>query len=206
VLRALPQRRQRNLHHGEPEVEIGAEAARVHLGAQVAVRRGDDAQVDGDELVRADAPDLAVLERAQELRLEIRREIADLVEKERPARRLLERADAPGVGAGERALLVPEQLALEEVGGDRAAVHDHERLVAASARLVQRLGGLALAGARLALEQDRRVRRGRPFEERDRVTHGRGLARQWSETGQRRDLGAVVLRRVIATYRRATPS
>src|SRR5262249_62293106 len=108
-------------------------------------------------------------------------------------------------GGGGRPVPRPEALAVGEVGGARAAAHARERLCAAPARLVQRLGGLALAGARLALEQDRRVRRGRPFEERDRVTHGRGLARQWSETGQRRDLGAVVLRRVIGTYRPATP-
>ena len=40
---------------------------------------------------------------------------------------LLEGARAPAQRAGEGALLVAEQLALEEVGRDRAAVHHHER-------------------------------------------------------------------------------
>ena len=46
----------------------------------------------------------------------------------------------PGVardGAGEGALLVAEELALEQVGGDRGAVHRDERLVGARRARVQ---------------------------------------------------------------------
>ena len=76
-----------------------------------------------------------------------RRELADLVEEQRAAVRRLERAGARGDGAGERAGLVTEQLALEEVAGDRAAVDDDERPVAPRAREVDRLGRDVLAGA-----------------------------------------------------------
>ncbi len=61
--------------------------------------------------VPADAVDLALLERAQQLRLQPRMHLADLVEQQRAAVRLLELADAAGDGAGEGALLVAEQLA-----------------------------------------------------------------------------------------------
>ena len=70
--------------------------------------------------------------------------------------------------AGERALLVAEQLALEQVGRDRAAVDDHERLVRARAGAVDRLRRLPLAGAGLALEQHGRVAGRRLLHQRER--------------------------------------
>ena len=62
------------------------------------------------------------------------RHVADLVEEERAAVRLLEAAAALRDRAGEGALLVAEQLALHELGGHRGAVHLHERLRRAAAR------------------------------------------------------------------------
>ena len=55
--------------------------------------------------------------------------------------------------AGERALLVAEQLGLEQVGRDGAAVDDDERPARARAGLVDRLAQHVLAGAGLALDQ-----------------------------------------------------
>ena len=60
------------------------------------------------------------------------RHVADLVEEERAAVRGLELADAPLVGAGERAALVAEELALEELVRDRRAVERDERAAARS--------------------------------------------------------------------------
>ena len=57
-----------------------------------------------------------------------KRHVADLVEEQRAALRGLEQAAAVGDRAGERALLVAEQLGLEQALGDRAAVDRHERL------------------------------------------------------------------------------
>src|SRR5262249_38559380 len=101
----------------------------VDLCAKIAVRRGDDAHVDREVRAAADAFDLPALEHTQQLRLEVGLELADLVEEERPAVGLFERAGACPGGAGERALLVPEELALEEVRRDRAAIDDDERPV-----------------------------------------------------------------------------
>ena len=96
---------------------------------EVAARGGDDADVDGSKAF--DPPTLftALLgERAQELRLHVDGELAELVEEERAAVGLGERADALVDGAGERAPLVAEEGALGERRGDGAAVDDDEGL------------------------------------------------------------------------------
>ena len=126
----------------------------AHLLAQAAVGRGDQPHVDRDVVVGADAPDLAPLEHAQQLGLQVDGQLADLVEEHRAAVGRLEHALARRHGARERAALVAEQLALQQVGRHRAAVDDQERLVAARAAVVNRLGGDLLAGAGLALQQD----------------------------------------------------
>ena len=82
---------------------------------QVLVGGGDDADVGADGLAAADAGELALLQDAQQLRLQVERHVADLVEEERAAGRGLELADAALDGAGEGAALVAEQLALEQL-------------------------------------------------------------------------------------------
>src|SRR6185503_4274614 len=111
----------------EPVVEVLAEPAAVDLDAEVAVRRGDDPDVDLDRLGAADPADFLALEHAQQLRLHVERQLADLVEEHRAAVRALERARVRAGRAGERAALVAEQLALDQVRWDRAAVEDDER-------------------------------------------------------------------------------
>ena len=56
--------------------------------------RGDHADVDVDRVRLADAADLAPLEHAQQLRLQVERELADLVEEQRAAVRGLDQARA----------------------------------------------------------------------------------------------------------------
>ena len=83
--------------HVEPVVQVRAERPFGHVLAQRAVRRRDDAHVDRDRLRAADARDLALLEHAQELHLRGRRDLADLVEEERPRVGQLEAAE-PALG------------------------------------------------------------------------------------------------------------
>src|SRR5436190_319672 len=64
----------------------------------------------------------ALVERAEEHRLNVGREIADLVEEHRAAPRRLEGADVPAIGAGERSSLVPEELRPGEVLREAGAV------------------------------------------------------------------------------------
>ena len=77
--------------------------------------RADDAHVDRDLLAAADALDHALLQEAQQLGLQRHRQVADLVEEERAAVGRLDLAQGLLGRAGERALLVAEQFALEQV-------------------------------------------------------------------------------------------
>ena len=130
---------------------------------EVLVGGRDDAGVGTDGLAAADAGELALLEDAQQLRLEVERHVGDLVEEERARRRGLELADAALDGAGEGAALVAEQLALEQLVGNRRAV-DGDEGSAPVGVVVDGAGDQLLAGAGLALDEHGGVgRRDRPM-------------------------------------------
>ncbi len=88
----------------------------------------------GIALAAADALDHALLQEAQQLGLQRQRHVADLVEKQRAAVGELELAGRLPHRAGEGALLVAEQLALEQRFRDGRAVDRDERLAGAAAR------------------------------------------------------------------------
>ena len=77
-----------------------------------------------------------LLQDAQQLHLQVQRQVADLVEEERAACRDLEAARALADRAGEGPAHVAEQLALQQLAGQRAAVDRRRtaRRAAASAR------------------------------------------------------------------------
>src|SRR5262249_3530878 len=103
VLAALAKRREPDRDDAQPEEEALAEAAGAHVGLEVAVRRRDDARVDLDRVGPADALEAMLLEEAEELRLQLRREVAHLVEEDRPALRGLQPSPLVLPRAGERA-------------------------------------------------------------------------------------------------------
>src|SRR5204863_5673599 len=125
----------------------------------IAVRRRDDANVHVDGALSSDTQELAVLEDAQQLRLRRRTHLADLVQEEAATVRQLELAELLLVRVGERALLVAEELALEQRLRDGGAVERDERLSGARAPIVDRLRDELLAGAALAGDEDRRLER-----------------------------------------------
>ena len=79
--------------------EILAELPLLDHPLEVAVGRGDDPHVDADGLVSAHPLELPLLQKAKQLHLHGRRDLADLVEEQRPVVGLLEPAVAPGLGA-----------------------------------------------------------------------------------------------------------
>ena len=113
-----------------------------------------------------DALELALLQRAQQLHLHLDRDLADLVEEERPAVGELEAPRLAGHGARERAALVAEELALDELLRDGRAVDLDERLVLAARVLVQRAGDELLARPALARDEHRGRRVGHSLEDR----------------------------------------
>jgi hypothetical protein len=126
VVAALAQRRQVQGDHVQAEEQVLAEPAGRDLGAQVLVGGGQDAHVHRDRLAAADALDLARLQRAQQLGLRLRPQVADLVQEERAPAGQLEAAAPPLRRAGEGAPLVAEQLRLHQVARDGRAVEPHE--------------------------------------------------------------------------------
>ena len=157
VVGPLAQRRNRDRKHRQAEIEILAELPRRDLRAQVAVGRGDDAHVHLQQRGAADALEALFFERAEDLRLQVQRQIADFVEEQGAAVRQLEFSGLARAGAGERAFLVAEQLGFEQVLRNRRAVDRDKRTVGSRTEHVQRAGEQLLAGAALAFEQHRRV-------------------------------------------------
>jgi len=96
-------------------VEVQAEATVVHLGAQVAVGRGHDAHIDLDLVAAAHATEATPLQRAQQVRCQLGRQLAYLVEEERAAVGAFEGALVLPVGSGEGAALMAEEFRGHEV-------------------------------------------------------------------------------------------
>ena len=95
---------------------------------QIAIRRGDDADVDANVRRAADPLEALLLEEPQQLGLQPRRHLADLVEEDRSAVGHLEQSFLLHARVRERAALVAEQLALEQLLRESRARDVHERL------------------------------------------------------------------------------
>ena len=157
ILAAISQRRQVERHDVEPVVKVFAEAAGGGFGQEVAVAGGDDTGVDADGCRVADAFELAFLQGAEQLHLQVGRGGVDFVEEDAAGVGGFEAAGAVVDRAGERAADVAEELAFEQAFAERAAVDADERAVAALAEVVDGVGDEFLAGAGFAEQQDRRA-------------------------------------------------
>jgi hypothetical protein len=104
--------------------------------------------------------------------------------------RELEQAQALCVGAGERAALVAEQLALQQVLGYGAAVDGNEPRLAARAALVDGACHQFLARTRLAGDQDIDVRAGHLLDGVEHDVHGLALSDHLAERVAALDLPA----------------
>ncbi|MNH24092.1 hypothetical protein D3C79_840090 [compost metagenome] len=83
-----------------------------------------------DRLAASDPFDVLLLQKPQQVGLQLQGQVTDLVQKQGAA---MGRFDSPGLalmGAGKRALFVPEQLGLNQVFGYRPAVDGDKRLIA----------------------------------------------------------------------------
>ena len=100
-------------------------------------------------------------------------QLADLVEEDRPAIGLLEVPLTFSDGAGEAALRVTEQLALEQLRRDRGHVDGDERPAGARAQAVDRAREQLLARPGLAGDEDRQGRARRLLEIPEQRQHHR---------------------------------
>ncbi len=126
---AVAQRRDDEMNDVETVEQVFAELPLADPLAEVAVGRGDDADVQLDRgVVGADFLQLAGLEEPEQHALHPQGHLADLVQEDRAAVAHFELAGLVPVGAGEAALDVTEQLGFEEGLGNAGAVDGDERL------------------------------------------------------------------------------
>ena len=104
---------------------------------------------------------------------------------------LLEPAETPGLGAGEGAALVPEELGLEQLARDRGGIEGDERTVGSGAVSMQRPRDQLLAGARLPGDEHREVRSAEPPDRAEHLLH-RGRRADDPRCGRRRRPGVAV--------------
>src|SRR5690606_16424325 len=114
---ALTQRRQEDRHHADAIIEVGAKLAFLNRLFQIAIGRADKTNVDLHRARSADALELALLQHAQQLGLEGRRDVSDLVEEQSAAVGELETPLSERRRAGESAALVAEKLGFEHALG-----------------------------------------------------------------------------------------
>ena len=126
ILPPFAQGRNLDRHDPEPVVQVFPEAALADFPLEHLVGRADEPDVDPAHPVLSDPPNLFVLKNAEELGLEGRAEVSDLVEKEGPPGSLLDQAGLVANGSGERPPGVAEELALEKMVGDGPPVDGHE--------------------------------------------------------------------------------
>src|SRR5215471_1321124 len=137
-------------HHVEPVIKVFAKLSLLDQVGEIAVGRGDEAHVDLHRRRASEPLELAFLQDAEELDLHLWRDVANLVEEERSFVGELHTTRLARGRASERPLLVTEQLALEQVVRERAAVQFHERLRAPRTREVKRARGELFSRAALA--------------------------------------------------------
>ena len=160
VVLAVAQGGHTDLDGVEAVVKVLAEPALADCVQEIDVGRGHDADVGLLDLRGTDLHILAVLQHTEQHHLRAHRQLADLVEEERTAVRLLEIPLAGLCGAGERALLVSEKLGVDGAFGNASAVDCEKLAVAPGAVLMDDARDVFLAYAALARHQHRQVRGG----------------------------------------------
>ena len=138
----------------ETVVEVFSEAAFLYVFGEVSVCRGDQAYVDFDGFVSADAFECSFLQDAQEFYLGGGGDFAYFVEEEGACVRLFEAAYAAFVGACEGSSFVAEEFAFEQAFGEGGAVQGDEGALGAGAFDVDRACEFAFACAAFACDED----------------------------------------------------
>src|SRR5208337_1537136 len=150
IVEALPQRRYLNDARLETVVEVVAKAPRVHRLLRILIGRGDQAHVHRNLLGRSHRTHRVFLDGAQQLALRVGAHLGDFVQEQRAALGRAEQTQVLGVRSAERAALVSEQLALDQVPRYRRTVQRDERRPWLRAAFVNRVGHQLLARAALA--------------------------------------------------------
>ena len=185
---SYPQGRDGQLDDVDAKEEVLAKPALLDGLFQVPVGRRHDANVDRHLLRAAHGPHGPLLKHAQQLRLQRHGHVADLIEEERPPRRLLEQTRARLLRIRECPAHVAEELRLEQRLRDRGAVDRHERPTGSAAARVKSARHELLARAALPCNQDGHLGVGNAAEHVHDMSHGVTVAHEvrWARSRVRR--------------------
>src|SRR5258706_5442245 len=112
VVPALAQGRQGERKNIESIIQVISESTLSHHLGQVAIRGGDETNVHANRPRAPQSLEFLLLEHAQQLWLQLQRNVADFVEKQRALICQLKTSQLLGDGSGESAFLVAKQFAL----------------------------------------------------------------------------------------------
>jgi hypothetical protein len=140
---------------------------------EVPVAGSHNPNVDRDGLSTPEAFESVFFEHSKQFDLSLRRQFADLIEKERRAVRCLKPTTFARQGVRVCSSLVAEEFILGEFVGNGAAVNANHRTLTARTEVMKRLGEQLFADARLAEEQDGRTRARNLVQLGHRALHGR---------------------------------
>src|ERR1700757_694575 len=153
LIAALAQGWNHNVYDIQPVVQILAKRAFFDALAQVAMRGRHDANIDLDDAAASKRLHFTILQHLEKLCLEADIHVADLVEQDGSALGKLELAGLVDGGSGEGALLVSEELALDQLRWQRSAVQLEEGLAGARGIGAQAPRHHFLTDTRLAVQQ-----------------------------------------------------
>ena len=153
IFLAIAQRGEPKVHDVEPVKQIAAERALFHFLRQVAIGGGDNAEVRPAMRERTHRAKLLLLQNAQQLGLEVERQLADLVKERRATVGHFDQAGLRSNGAGECPFDVAEQLALHERAHQGGTIDGDKR--AYGLNLMYGARHHFLAGTGFAEQQDR---------------------------------------------------
>src|SRR6266581_352607 len=173
ILGALAQRRNTDLKHAQAEVQVRPKLALLGLLRQIAVRRGDDPDIDVKRVFAADGTHLPFFDGVQQFWLQVERQFPHFVEEQRAPVGSQEKSLARLVGAGEGALGVAEEFAFQQMVGNGAAIDRNERPAAARIALMNQTRHHTLAGSALAGEEHDAVGGGDLIDKAFDFQHGR---------------------------------
>src|SRR6202030_4654277 len=122
VLAPVAQRRQMQRTHVQAVAQITAEFFFFDATNQIAIGGGDQPHVHPDRLRASQALELLILQNAQQLGLQLQRNVSNLVEQQSALIRQFQPAELLAYRSSEGSFFVAEQLAFQQSCGNGGAV------------------------------------------------------------------------------------
>jgi hypothetical protein len=142
---------------------------------QIAIGRGDQPYIDSFGLRTPEPLKLPFLQRAQQFRLELDRDIADLIQEQGAAVRQFEPARLGSESAGEGATLVPKEFAFQQAAWNSGTVELHHGSLAAAAQLMDGARDELFSGPGFTQQEDGRIAGCDGFDQIEDMAQGSAL-------------------------------